>query len=90
MWQTEEQQEFGGDSGYSHLESHTEQFYRQLPWLRDQGAMAFFFFFFFLLMGVDIRAYTFIQTTTPFYLFIYFVIGFFQDRVSCTICPGWL
>jgi hypothetical protein len=42
------------------------------------------FFFFFFSLGFELRAYTLSHSTSPF-----FVI-FFLDRVSQTICPGWL
>jgi hypothetical protein len=44
----------------------------------------FFFFFFFVLLGLELRAFTLSHTTSPFY------DGYFGDRVSQTICPGWL
>jgi hypothetical protein len=43
------------------------------------------FFFFFLVLRFELRAY--IPWTTPPALFW---DGFFWDRVSWTICPGWL
>jgi hypothetical protein len=36
-------------------------------------------------LGFALMAYTLSQSTSPF-----FVMGFFQDRVSQTICLGWL
>jgi hypothetical protein len=41
-------------------------------------------FFFFAVLEFDLRGYTLSQSTSPI-----FVKGF-QDRVSRTICPGWL
>jgi hypothetical protein len=43
-----------------------------------------FFCFFFAVLEFDLRGYTLSQSTSPI-----FVKGF-QDRVSRTICPGWL
>jgi hypothetical protein len=41
--------------------------------------------FFFEVLGYELRAYTLTHSTSPI-----FVMGFFQDRVLQTICPGWL
>jgi hypothetical protein len=41
------------------------------------------FFFFGSTVGFELKAYTLSHSTSP--LFVYF-----QDRVSQTICPGWL
>jgi hypothetical protein len=35
-------------------------------------------------LGLDLRAYTLNHSTSPF------LDGFFQDRISQTICLGWL
>jgi hypothetical protein len=43
-----------------------------------------FFFFFFLVLRLELRAYTLSYSTSPF-----FVVGFFPDRVSQTLCLGW-
>jgi hypothetical protein len=43
-----------------------------------------FNFFFFLVLGFELRVYTLSHSTGPF------CGGFFQDRVSRTICPSWL
>jgi membrane-bound metal-dependent hydrolase YbcI (DUF457 family) len=39
-----------------------------------------FFFFLFAVLGFELRAYTLSYSASPF----------FRDRVSPTICPGWL
>jgi hypothetical protein len=46
----------------------------------------FFFFFFFVVLGVKLRAYTTLWAILP----AVFCDGFFQDRVSWTVCLGWL
>jgi hypothetical protein len=38
-----------------------------------------------VVLGFELRAYTLSHTTSPFY-----VMGFFQNRVSQTIFQGWL
>jgi hypothetical protein len=40
--------------------------------------------FFFMVLGLELRAYTLSQSTSPF------CIKYFWDRVSQTICLGWL
>jgi hypothetical protein len=40
--------------------------------------------FFFVVIGLELRAYTLSYSASPFSW------GFFRDRVSWTICPGWL
>jgi hypothetical protein len=45
-----------------------------------------FFFFFFAVLRLELRAYTLSYSISPFI----FVMGFFQARVSQTICLGWL
>jgi hypothetical protein len=42
-------------------------------------------FMFFCRLGFELRAYTLSHSTSPF-----FGDGFFPDRVSQTICWGWL
>jgi hypothetical protein len=44
------------------------------------------FFFFFVVTGLELRAYTLSHSTSPFYV----CVRYFQDRVSRTICSGWL
>jgi hypothetical protein len=44
---------------------------------------SFFFFLFFEVSRLELRAYTLSHSTSPF------CVRYFQDRVSCTICPGW-
>jgi hypothetical protein len=44
------------------------------------------FFFFFPVLGFELRAYTSPWATPP----ALFCVGFFQDKVSQTICSGWL
>jgi hypothetical protein len=39
----------------------------------------------FAVLGFELRAYTFSHSTSPF-----FVMGFFWERISQVICPGWL
>jgi hypothetical protein len=41
-------------------------------------------FFFFMVLRFELRAYTF-SHSQPF-----FMMNYFQDRVSQTICLGWL
>jgi hypothetical protein len=41
-------------------------------------------FFFFAVLAFEPRAYTLSHSASPF------CTGYFQDRVSQTICPGWL
>jgi hypothetical protein len=41
-------------------------------------------FFFWVGLGFELRAFTLSHSSSPFYE------GFFPDRVSQTICPGWL
>jgi hypothetical protein len=43
------------------------------------------FFFFFVVLGLELRAYTLSCFTSPI-----FVMGFFEIRVSKTICLGCL
>jgi hypothetical protein len=38
-----------------------------------------------LVLGLELRAYTLSHSSSPFYC-----DGFFQERISRTICPGWL
>jgi hypothetical protein len=40
--------------------------------------------FVFFVPGLELRAYTLSHSTSPFY------VKYFWDRVSQTICPGWL
>jgi hypothetical protein len=42
------------------------------------------FIYFLVVLGLELRAYTMIHSTSPF------VTVFFQNRVFWTICPGWL
>jgi hypothetical protein len=37
-----------------------------------------------VVLGLELRAYTLSHSTSPFF------VCYFQDRVSQTICPGWL
>jgi hypothetical protein len=60
-------------------------FFLLLPHLSLKTALTFFFFFFFFaVLGFELRAYTLSHSASPF------CDGFFQDRISQTICPGWL
>jgi hypothetical protein len=43
------------------------------------------FFFFLVVLGLKLRAFTLRHSISPI-----FCDGFFRDRVSGTICPGWL
>jgi hypothetical protein len=45
----------------------------------------FFFFFFLALLKLELRAYTLSRSTAPFLWWV-----FFGDRVSWTVCLGWL
>jgi hypothetical protein len=45
---------------------------------------SFSFFFLFAVLGLELGAYTLSHSTSPF------VMGFFRDRISQTICLGWL
>jgi hypothetical protein len=40
---------------------------------------------FFEVLGIESRAFTLSHSTIPF-----FCDGYFRDRVSWTLCPGWL
>jgi hypothetical protein len=40
--------------------------------------------FCFVVLGLELRAYTLSQSSSLF------CEEFFQDRISCTICLGWL
>jgi hypothetical protein len=42
-------------------------------------------FFFFSVLGFELKAYTLSHSTSPFFVC---VMGFFQDRVSQTICQA--
>jgi hypothetical protein len=53
--------------------------------LRSQQITWTSLFFFFCGTGLELRVLTLSHSTSPV-----FVMGFFQDRVSQTICPGWL
>jgi hypothetical protein len=44
----------------------------------------YIFFFFFVALGLEYRAYTLSHSISPF------CVRYFWDRVSWTICPGWL
>jgi hypothetical protein len=50
------------------------------------GQAPVFDFFFLVVLGLELRAYTLSHSTSPFF----FCDEFFWDRVSWTICLGWL
>jgi hypothetical protein len=52
--------------------------------MSNQCPTQVFFFFFFVVLGLELRAYTSGHSVSPFLWF------FFRDRVSQTICLGWL
>jgi hypothetical protein len=50
-----------------------------------QGVFFCFCFCFFVVLGLELRAYTLSHSTSPFLCDV-----FFRDRVSQTVCLGWL
>jgi hypothetical protein len=52
-----------------------------------QQGFSFFLSFFFAVLGLELRTCTLNHSTSPFFSSCE---GFFRDRVSQTICPGWL
>jgi hypothetical protein len=61
------------------IEIHCQTPFLVLLWV-------FFFFFFLAALGFELRASCLSYSTSPFLWFFFF----FQDRVSKTICRGWL
>jgi hypothetical protein len=51
---------------------------------RKQIYFILYFILFILVLGLELRAYTSSPTTSPYFDF------FFQDRVSRTVCLGWV
>jgi hypothetical protein len=62
----------------------TEQWFKVFGCLHRLYPYTTSFFFFFSVLGFELRTNTLSQSTSPY------CVGFYWDKVSRTICPGWL
>jgi hypothetical protein len=60
-------------------------FFRPISQILVFANYYYYFFFFWWWLGFELKAYFLNHSNQSF-----FCVVFFQDRVSTTICPGWL